>query len=264
MDPLESYRVLTQVIRGFDIRAIFFPVDVVPFGDVWDERQQLKAARRRIVFSRPLRSITGIVVEAHQTWEGGVMLNRREILGCAAAAALARWSRAMSATAFRAAGEFSKSQYPHAMVSDALGDVGDPALPEDAPLTPRGLADARESGLTAINLTINDVGNGPNKFMTTVTNIAQAEHELTAHPEFLLKILRGADLQSAKATRRLGIIYQIARLRSTLQRSKLARTVNPMESYSRRAPVLPSLTCRKERTPRRRCRLKSARVRRRA
>jgi membrane dipeptidase len=134
------------------------------------------------------------------------MLNRREAIGFAAAAALmGKWSRALG----DAPGEFARSRYDHSVVIDALGGVGeiDPAAADDAPLSPRGLADARASGVTAINLTVNEVGNGPNKFMNTVTNIAGVEHDLTAHPDFLMKVLRGADIQSAKATKRLGIIY---------------------------------------------------------
>jgi membrane dipeptidase len=135
------------------------------------------------------------------------MLNRREMIGCAAAAALGQWARALAGAG--AGGDFARSQYERAVVIDALGGLGevDPSLAEDAPLTPKGLADVRESGVTAINLTINDVGNGPDKFMKTVTNIAQIEHELTLHPEFLMKILRGADIRSAQASRRLGVIY---------------------------------------------------------
>ncbi|MGB6307116.1 MAG: membrane dipeptidase [Steroidobacteraceae bacterium] len=135
------------------------------------------------------------------------MLNRREVIGCAGAAVLGPWARAWAAVG--ASGEFGKPQYERAVVIDALGGVGeiDPSQPDDAPLTPRGLADARESGVTAINLTINEVGNGPDRFMKTVSNIAQVEHELTAHPDYLTKILRGADIKAAKATKRLGIIY---------------------------------------------------------
>jgi microsomal dipeptidase-like Zn-dependent dipeptidase len=135
------------------------------------------------------------------------MLNRREIVGCAVAAALGQWTRVLAGTG--TVGDFARSQYERAVVIDALGGLGevDPSAADDAPLTPKGLADARESGVTAINLTINDVGNGPDKFMKTVTNIAQIEHELTLHPDFLMKILRGADIQSAKESRRLGVIY---------------------------------------------------------
>jgi membrane dipeptidase len=95
------------------------------------------------------------------------------------------------------------------MVIDALGGLGEfnPDAPEDAPLSARALADARESGVTVINFTINDVGNGPNKFMAAVKNIAQLEHELLLHPDALMKILKGQDIQAAKASKRLGIVY---------------------------------------------------------
>jgi membrane dipeptidase len=134
------------------------------------------------------------------------MLNRREIIGGATAAALGQWTRALGG---ELTGEFARSRYERAVVIDGLSGVGevDPAAADNAPLTPRGLADIRESGVTAVNLTINDVGNGPNKFMSSVTSIAAVEHDLAAHPDVLMKILRAADIQSAKANRRLGIIY---------------------------------------------------------
>jgi membrane dipeptidase len=136
------------------------------------------------------------------------MFNRREVVVYAAAAAFGQWSRALAGVS-TAAGEFATSRYDRAVVIDALGDLGefDPGAADDAPLSPRGLADARASGVTAINLTINDVGNGPNKFMNSVTSIARVEHDLAAHPDFLMKILRGADIRSAKTSKRLGIIY---------------------------------------------------------
>ncbi len=135
------------------------------------------------------------------------MLNRREIIGCAAAAAVS-WTRAL-AGAYGAARESSSALYQRAVVIDALGSLGDydPAAADDAPLSARALADARESGVTAINWTVNDVGNGPSKFMNTVANIAGVEHEFTAHPDLLMKVLRGVDIRTAKATRRVGVIY---------------------------------------------------------
>jgi membrane dipeptidase len=134
------------------------------------------------------------------------MLSRRQLIGGAAAAALAgNWSRALPS----ARATYARSRYDRAIVIDALGGLGefDPNTPDDAPLSARGLADARESGVTAVNLTINDVGNGPDKFMSCIKNIAGVERDLTAHPDLLMKILRGADIQRAKATKRVGIIY---------------------------------------------------------
>jgi membrane dipeptidase len=137
--------------------------------------------------------------------KGVNVLNRREMLGYAVALALAgKWSAARAA-----AQGYPKSRYDRAIVIDALGGMGDfdPNAPDDAPLSATALADIRASGVTAINLTINDVGNGPNKFMSTVTNIAGIEHELVAHPDVLMKVLRSSDIQAAKSSHRLGIIY---------------------------------------------------------
>ncbi|HMD28631.1 MAG TPA: membrane dipeptidase [Steroidobacteraceae bacterium] len=133
------------------------------------------------------------------------MLNRRQLLGGAAAVLVDKWSGALG----EPGSGYPRARYDRAIVIDALGGLGefDPGAAADAPLSPRALADARESGVTAINLTVNVVGNGPNKFIEAVKNIADMEHELAAHPDVLTKILRGGDVQAAKSKRRLGIIY---------------------------------------------------------
>jgi membrane dipeptidase len=140
------------------------------------------------------------------------MIGRRELIGGIAAAGLVnRWSFAAAAAAAAAAASaaYPRSRYDRAIVIDALGGLGEfnPDAPEDAPLSARALADARHSGVTVINFTINDVGNGPNKFMAAVKTIAELEHELLLHPDALMKILRGQDIQTAKTTKRLGIVY---------------------------------------------------------
>jgi membrane dipeptidase len=134
-----------------------------------------------------------------------MILDRRQLIGAAAAAIVGKWAAAAGA----AGAGYSTARYQRAIVIDALGGLGetDPNAPEDAPLSARALADARDSGITAINWTVNEVGNGPNKFATAVTNIAGVEHELAAHPDALMKIVRGTDIQLAKNTKRLGIIY---------------------------------------------------------
>jgi membrane dipeptidase len=134
------------------------------------------------------------------------MINRRQLMAGAAASVIAnKWSLALGATS----GGYARARYDRAIVIDALGGLGefDPDAAEDAPLSARGLSDARASGVTAINFTVNSVGNGPNRFMDTVTSIAGLEHELTAHPDALMKILKGSDIQTAKSTKRVGIIY---------------------------------------------------------
>jgi membrane dipeptidase len=133
------------------------------------------------------------------------MLNRRQLIGGAAAALVNRWSYAE----VNNGSTYARARYERAIVVDALGGLGefDPDAAQDAPLSARALADVHESGVTAVNLTINEVGNGPDKFMGAVKNIAAMEHELTAHPDVFMKILRGPDIQAAKSTKRLGIIY---------------------------------------------------------
>jgi membrane dipeptidase len=143
------------------------------------------------------------------------MISRRQLIGGVTAACIAnRWNLAAGAAGSAGAAgtsgaAYPRSRYDRAIVIDALGGLGEfnPDAPEDAPLSARALADARESGVTVINFTINDVGNGPNKFMAAVKNIAGLEHELMRHPDVLIKVLRGSDIQTAKASKRLGIVY---------------------------------------------------------
>jgi membrane dipeptidase len=133
-------------------------------------------------------------------------MKRREfLLGTAAAAVLARIRAAHAADK---AG-FGESRYSKALVIDGLGGPGGfhPDLPDDAPWTDGDIADARLSGVTAVNLTINEVGNGPDRFEKTVRFIALIERELAAHPDVLMKILRGSDLAAARDSRRLGLIF---------------------------------------------------------
>ena len=84
------------------------------------------------------------------------------------------------------------------MVIDALGGPGvdDPSAPDDAPLSAKALTDAKASGVTAVNVTVNQVGNGPDRFEKTIDNIASVEYEIAAHPDRFLKVLRASDLRS--------------------------------------------------------------------
>jgi len=134
------------------------------------------------------------------------MLNRRQFLGAAAAAA---WVAQRAYAAADARGGYTAARYNRAIVIDACGSVGeyDPSLPDDAPLTARGLADVRQSGVTVLNVTVSAVGNGQNKFMDTVKQISEYEYEFNAHPDLLSRIRSGADIQIAKNTKRLGIVY---------------------------------------------------------
>jgi membrane dipeptidase len=132
------------------------------------------------------------------------MTTRREALAwVGAAAATAPWNLSFAESGYPA------SRYANAMVIDALGGPGevDPSAPDDAPLSAKALADVKASGVTAVNVTVNQVGNGPDRYEKTVNGIANVEREIAAHPDVFLKVLRASDLKLAKASGRMGLIY---------------------------------------------------------
>jgi membrane dipeptidase len=137
------------------------------------------------------------------------MLTRREAILGSIAATLSPWTVRAARPARAAEPGFSDQQYARAMVIDALGSPGgfDPGAPDDAPLTAQSVADVRASGVTAINYTVNEVGNGPDRFLKTIQTIAGIEHEFVAHPDVFMQVLSAADLGRAKATQRLGVIF---------------------------------------------------------
>ncbi len=132
------------------------------------------------------------------------MVDRRQFLRLAAAAAAAA-----PFVARAAAPGYPAAAYGRAIVIDALGGPGDydASAAEDAPLSAHAVADARASGLTAVNLTVSAVGNGPGKFEATIANIARADREFALHPDTFVRVLAGRDLRAAKDSRRLGIVY---------------------------------------------------------
>ena len=134
------------------------------------------------------------------------MLDRREFLSSAVAAALAASPIARAAAPKKG---FTEQAYSKAIVIDALGGPGgfEPDLPEDAGLSAKTLADVKASGVTAVNLTVNSVGNGPGKFEQTVAGIAYSEKMIVEHPDYFMKVLTAADLKAAKAAGRMGLIY---------------------------------------------------------
>jgi membrane dipeptidase len=134
------------------------------------------------------------------------MFNRRQlVMGAAAAALRPTWAYCLAESGT----PYARARYDKAVVVDALGGLGEfnPDAPDDAPLSARALQDARDSGVTLINFTVSEVGNGPDRFKSTVKNIADVERELSLHPDVLMKVLRGRDIQTAKAGKWLGIVY---------------------------------------------------------
>ena len=58
-----------------------------------------------------------------------------------------------------------------------------------------------------MNFTVGSVGSYANDFDETIGNIAYWDREIAAHPDLLMKITRGAQIDEAKRAGRLGIIY---------------------------------------------------------
>ena len=100
------------------------------------------------------------------------------------------------------------------IVVNALGGLVDMNL-ADAEITEemrrtlsdRVVADARASGLTAVNVTLGYVAGDDEPFEETVRTIGRWEARLRSRPGDLLKVLDAADILRAKRENRIGIIY---------------------------------------------------------
>jgi membrane dipeptidase len=133
----------------------------------------------------------------------GSLDRRRFIFLSTLAAANAAVPRPMAGTMAETASAAAPSHwdgYDQAILIDALGGPGNP-------LTAAEIADVRSSGLTAVNLTVGALGSGADVFEQTFKTIGAWEREIDAHPDVLMKVKSAADLERAKESRRLGIIY---------------------------------------------------------
>ena len=98
------------------------------------------------------------------------------------------------------------SPYRNAIVIDSCGSPGSSDDSTNT-LDVAQLADIRASGLTLMNFTVGAVGSYTNDYEQTVQNIAHWDREFAAHPEALMKVTSGAQVDEAKRSGRLGIIY---------------------------------------------------------
>ncbi len=102
------------------------------------------------------------------------------------------------------------------LIINALGGFDDPNLPRAANvaiqpdrgrlLSARLIADARASGLTALNQTIGYVAGDADPFEATMRAIALWEARFAAMPNDLLKVRTAADLMRASRERKIGVI----------------------------------------------------------
>jgi len=135
-------------------------------------------------------------------------MHRREFAKLAGAAALAprtvllshETRRPVPATRFSA----SWPRYERAIAIDCLASPGPFNTPDATanPLTAEMVANAKSSGITAVNLTVS-----ASSFADTFRQMSYWERELQAHPDVLMKVYSVGDIRRAKETKRLGLIY---------------------------------------------------------
>lgn len=129
-------------------------------------------------------------------------LDRRLFLAAAAAAALP-----LPASAQRG----RRTPSDDMLIVNALGGFGNPNRPRGVEpsraMEPRVLADARASGMDAVNVTMGYVAGDSEPFEETIRDIAFWDARLRRHPNELRKVLTATDILRARETRRIGVIY---------------------------------------------------------
>lgn len=126
---------------------------------------------------------------------------RRFIASTAALAGMAALPRAFAAPAQ------GWPRYGKAIAIDACGVVGRFSASDENEIGAAELADIRAGGLTAINLTVSSVGSYKNDFEQTLRSIGYWDRQIAAHPEALMKLVHGAQIDEAKKSGRLGILF---------------------------------------------------------
>jgi len=139
--------------------------------------------------------------------------NRREVLAMGVAAV----ASSISAQAF---GKTAAAKGAGSMiVVNALGGLENPNLALTRPqssnpvgmeridMDDRTIADARASGLTAVNVTLGYVGGPQEPYEDTIRTIAMWDDALRARPNDLLRVEKAGDILRAKTENKIGLIY---------------------------------------------------------
>jgi membrane dipeptidase len=96
------------------------------------------------------------------------------------------------------------------IIVNALGGLGDPNGEDggdERMLSDRIIADARASGLTAVNITMGYVAGDEEPYEQSVREIARWDARVRRRPGDLIKILTAADILRARRERKIGLIY---------------------------------------------------------
>jgi len=129
-------------------------------------------------------------------------LDRRTFLAAAAAA--------LAASTLPATGPTAEPARPGRIIVNALGGLGDPNAADDSlipQLTPRVLAEAHASGLTAVNVTLGYVSGDDDPFEASVRDVAATDALVRRHAGDVLKVLTAADIRRARGEGRIGLVY---------------------------------------------------------
>ena len=133
-------------------------------------------------------------------------MNRRDFAKLAGAAAIAPRVLAPVDDRRTAAARASLAWpgYERAIAIDCLASPGPFNTPDrtGAPLTAEMVANAKTSGITAVNVTVSG-----DSIASTFQEMGYWERELQAHADVFTKVYSVADIRRAKETRRLGLIY---------------------------------------------------------
>ncbi len=135
------------------------------------------------------------------------MSDRRRFLQ--SASALALLGAAFGPRGLRAAEE-RWAPYADTIAIDAAGGFGTWPGNVDGSLTAQAYADARESGLSGVLLTLAPSGRFRFKdaaFEATVKQIAYWQDQIVQHPDTFTEVRVGADLARARRERKVGLIY---------------------------------------------------------
>jgi membrane dipeptidase len=132
-------------------------------------------------------------------------LSRREFTTVAASAA----ALSLLPSPLRALAPAPWPGYARAIVIDNLATPGPFNIPDmyARPWSPAMIANAKASGITAVNVTLSGGGpTGAAAFESTVRSIAFVERELDTHRDVLAPVRNVADIRRAKDTGRVGLI----------------------------------------------------------
>lgn len=109
-----------------------------------------------------------------------------------------------------AVGRVTRADFERMTIIDGNSAIIEPdrqANPEDPP-TDRLLRAVRESGLTAISMTLGQ-GTDGDHFGTVIRKMAAYGEKIAAAPDVLTRVRTVADIHAAKRSKRLGLIYNV-------------------------------------------------------